>query len=632
MIQEIRDNIMGGKRSMQIIVAVMVIALIGSFSFSGLMSLFKKSQSASCVGCVGDSEITRQELRLKVQEFKKIITYFNQQFGSFAQVIINMQGLSDPGTYAINQLKNEKLLELFTDQQDLVFSGDYSAEKLQDPRYVMGALGDLVPQYLYDQNGNIQRSAFVEHLAHQGLTLSDFDRMFENALKKDLALKLIKNANYEPKSRLICLQDSAPRTFSVAELDFLTYLQKQQAEKVDDKTLHAFYDSENQKNKKYWTTEKRTGFLWTFKAENFERTISENAIQKYYNEHKKEYVLKPERVFLNHIVVADEKVAQEIVAKLQKDPSQFAALARSFSTDKKSSAQGGDFGSITAQSDLSKLSNDDKVRYEKAFALFKDGSVSPIFKTSSGFEILARNKKEYATYKDLTSVRSVIEKDIKTKTFAKVFGQEIRGVLRKDQGSFNAFAQKHKAEKTEIHDQQLAGLVRPGARKLVDNTNVLELVLFEPSRQLPFEQVKTQVAQDYALEKAHVAFDKDVELLTAQFFTNPESIKNHFALNFNTYNVSSSADWDGLKNKKAPIDRMKKIVHINKGFVDKNDARAYFVRLDKVLLPSEKVCGVSGGQGAQGDQFLDSVIASLGRHVTINIRQDVVDQLVKTVS
>ena len=134
------------------------------------------------------------------------------------------------------------------------------------------------------------------------------------------------------------------------------------------------------------------------------------------------------------------------------------------------------------------------------------------------------------------------------------------------------------------------------------------------------------------MEQAHEAFDKDVELMSTQFMKDPVALKGHFATKLDEFTVKSMADWDSLKNRKLPVDRMKKMVHLNKGFVDKNESRAYLVRLDKAIIPSEKICKVTDQRNASGDQFLDSVVASLGRHVTINIRQDVVDQLVKSVS
>lgn len=53
---------------------------------------------------------------------------------------------------------------------------------------------------------------------------------------------------------------------------------------------------------------------------------------------------KPERVRARHILVANQKTADDIEAKLKKNPNDFAALAKQYSTDPSTKDKGGELG------------------------------------------------------------------------------------------------------------------------------------------------------------------------------------------------------------------------------------------------------------------------------------------------
>ncbi|HWI48745.1 MAG TPA: peptidylprolyl isomerase [Rummeliibacillus sp.] len=116
--------------------------------------------------------------------------------------------------------------------------------------------------------------------------------------------------------------------------------------------------------------------------------VSDAEMKAYYEEMKKE-------VKASHILVADEKTAKEIKAKLDKGED-FATLAKKYSTDTGSQAAGGELGWF----------GPDKMvpEFTKAAYSLKKGEISEPVKTSYGYHIIKvediRDAKVKGTYED----------------------------------------------------------------------------------------------------------------------------------------------------------------------------------------------------------------------------------------
>jgi len=125
--------------------------------------------------------------------------------------------------------------------------------------------------------------------------------------------------------------------------------------------------------------------------------ITDEEMKAFFEENK-EAMAKPAEVEASHILVEDEKKANEVAKKL-KEGGDFAKLAKEYSTDKSNAENGGELGFFTADKMVPEFS-------EAAFAM-KPGEISDPVETSHGFHIiLVTDKKEAkdAVYKDNVDV------------------------------------------------------------------------------------------------------------------------------------------------------------------------------------------------------------------------------------
>lgn len=127
--------------------------------------------------------------------------------------------------------------------------------------------------------------------------------------------------------------------------------------------------------------------------------VSDDEVRRYYDEHREEF--KTDRVKASHILVKDEALAKEILAKLQADPSSFAKLAEEYSIDHSNSSRGGELGFFPRGRMVKEFE-------DAAFALTKDGEISGIVKTRFGFHIIRRDAREDGAEKPFEEVASQI--------------------------------------------------------------------------------------------------------------------------------------------------------------------------------------------------------------------------------
>ena len=128
--------------------------------------------------------------------------------------------------------------------------------------------------------------------------------------------------------------------------------------------------------------------------------VSDEEIKNYYEQHRSEYTTQ-ERAKVRIIVLNTEEEAQKIHEELTKNKKDFAELATQYSKDIATKSKGGDMGFITRGQVNQSLEN-------VAFSM-GIGSVSNVFKTPAGYNIIQVTEKEPAKTASLDEKRAEIK-------------------------------------------------------------------------------------------------------------------------------------------------------------------------------------------------------------------------------
>jgi len=127
--------------------------------------------------------------------------------------------------------------------------------------------------------------------------------------------------------------------------------------------------------------------------------VDDAEVKAYYDAHGSEFAT--DRVKASHILVVDEAVAKDLLAKLREDPSQFDKLAKEHSIDKANAEKGGDLGFFGRGRMVKEFE-------EAAFALSKDGEISDVVHTRFGYHVIKRTGREEGKTKPFEEVKNQI--------------------------------------------------------------------------------------------------------------------------------------------------------------------------------------------------------------------------------
>jgi peptidyl-prolyl cis-trans isomerase C/foldase protein PrsA len=141
--------------------------------------------------------------------------------------------------------------------------------------------------------------------------------------------------------------------------------------------------------------------------------VGDAEAQKYYDEHKSEY-MDQGGIQIYHILVKDEKTAQEIIDKLN-NGGDFAALAKEYSIDTSNKDKGGDLGLVNKDTQF-------VTEFKTAALALQPGQYTkePV-KSQYGYHIIKAGGKKEAQQKtfdeEKTTIIAQLEKDQKNKAY-----------------------------------------------------------------------------------------------------------------------------------------------------------------------------------------------------------------------
>jgi peptidyl-prolyl cis-trans isomerase D len=270
-------------------------------------------------------------------------------------------------------------------------------------------------------DGSFDIDAYKRFLAAQGMTAAGFEQRvsYQMALQQ-LAASVAQTA-FAPRAVSGRLSDINDQQREVQELLFPAAQYVSQV-KVTDDMVKAFYD----KNPTlFQIPEQIKANYLVFNAEAVEKlvSVSDAEILDAYNKNKARFST-PEKRSASHILVTAPKdakpavdaaakaKAQAILAEVQKNPGDFAKIAKSQSQDPGSAELGGDLGVVE------KGLFDKPV--EDAIFQLKEGETSGLVRSSFGYHIVKVTKVVPASQKSLEEAKPEIAAELKkTKLSAK---------------------------------------------------------------------------------------------------------------------------------------------------------------------------------------------------------------------
>jgi len=131
-------------------------------------------------------------------------------------------------------------------------------------------------------------------------------------------------------------------------------------------------------------------------------SVSDGEVKKFYTDNKASKFTHPDIVRASHILIKDEAKAKEVLAKAQAPNADFAALAKEYSEDTGSAANGGDLDYFTKDQMVKPFS-------DAAFAL-KPDNISGLVKTEFGYHIIKVVDRKRAGVTPFEDIKADIKK------------------------------------------------------------------------------------------------------------------------------------------------------------------------------------------------------------------------------
>ncbi len=179
-----------------------------------------------------------------------------------------------------------------------------------------------------------------------------------------------------------------------------------------------------------------------------QETVNEEAVNNYFSEHQSEFG-QPEERKASHVLISVatdatdaekqqvREKAESLLAQVKQDPQQFAVIAKEFSNDPGSAAQGGDLG-FFGRGVMVKAFED------KIFSM-QVNEISDLVETDFGLHIIQLTDVKEAKQPDLNEVREQIENKLKLQAASNAFGEtaeDFRNVVYEQSDTLQAAANK----------------------------------------------------------------------------------------------------------------------------------------------------------------------------------------------
>lgn len=276
----------------------------------------------------------------------------------------------------------------------------------------------------FQTDGNFDKKRYEAALRAQGMTTAVFEyRVRRDLLNRELTDAYAQNgfASGEVADRLIRLNEQQ-RVVSLTAFGLDAFLKQVQ---VADADVKAYYD----RNASQFEMAERAQIDYVvFSANQLAEDIKPTAaeVEGYFSEHQSEFSTQEQRRAAHILITvapkasAEEKQAakakaEDLLRQVKASPERFAALAKQYSQDPGSAANGGDLGMFGRGAMVKQFD-------EAVFAL-KVGQISDLVETDYGYHIIKLTAIEPVKVEPLSQVRTMIEDRLREQQAADRFAE-----------------------------------------------------------------------------------------------------------------------------------------------------------------------------------------------------------------
>lgn len=636
MISAIRKQLMS--ESFRHVAFVAVIALLAGFILPDIMRFFMGT--GEWIVRVNKREIgAKQFARQAAQEQNRIALFREQmhhQYGAqVADALMQMQAELNPNLLAYNYLIRDELMHQVSREIGIHLDEQYIIEKLSDPNFIIQEpnLVSLIPPYVFDELGMVNKKILKDHLRRYGLSVADFEHKVQRALIQKITNEILATASYVPEFDLKQRFNTTytPKKFSILTVTFDSVLNQEKKKVISDREINQFFIQENNKSKRYWVPEKRSGTVWKFNPELYNIAVSDAQIERNYEDSKmSKYVDQPTKVQVRQLLfpVKSEDDRSEMRKKAERERTRMIENPTLF-------AQEGELVPFFTRGQKEKP-------FEiAAFLLENNGDISQVIETEKGYVVLQRVAKQMRTFKPLSAVRSEIKKAIIERKFSDAFMDEARRVITEgivDQQKLNQFVQLKKAKTETLNNvlasqsqqaQRLFGLKKNSAVYYLDGNMgiIIQLNEIQPSYLPELHTIKTVVKNDMYEKRAEKRLNDLLE--KAKNATQQETIQAAKEITGGTLQETGwlkSEDKESLEKLQkqgVPTYQMLQMENTGSVMVHADKDAGYIITLDQVkAIDLDEFNAKKEELGAQLEserlqQLSAGFVASLYRNATI---------------
>jgi len=493
--------------------AVMIgifVLIIPPFAFFGIDSYFQKGGRGDAVATVGDYRVSQGEFSLALRERQEMLQRMSG-------------GRVDPAMLDSNELRFSVVDNLV--QQRLLMDRAVRAGLVITDRQVQDIVGNVEA---FRENGKFSYARYEELLKAQGMTPPIFEQRMRQDLLVDHVTHGYTGSSFVSRTEAAMLQRISDQQREISHF-VLSADRFMPQVKLEADAVKKYYDSHQDEFRV--PEQVRIEFV-SLNADSLLAQMQPAAaeVRKAYDENLKQFEVKEARQASHILITADASSeakkkaraqADELYARLKKNPGEFAALAKQYSQDPGSATNGGDLGFFERGAMVKP--------FDDAVFSMKAGEISAPVESEFGYHIIRLVTVRGGKGKTFEEARPEIETELKKQLAGRKFAElaeAFSNTLFEQSDSLKAAADLIKAapQKSGWIARNSVDNAMPGNQKLVQavfsddvlknkrNTEAIEvapgvlvgarIAEHKPSAIQPFDQVSGALQKKLTLQQA----------------------------------------------------------------------------------------------------------------------------------